>query len=155
MMVAKKIGRPIDPDILWERFASEIQKPNDDSGAISASILLDMARAFNIARHLDITHDVDRAGQALSTQDVAGVLMTFERFPNTQGSPAFEPLSHMVVVHRVLVDPQQRRYIEVESAHEDDSSEIARFPESSLAQLMGAFLILYGLPITTTNDTLE
>jgi hypothetical protein len=34
----------------------------------------------------------------------------------------------------------------VESAHEDESSEIAHVAESLLPQMMSSFLVLYGLP---------
>ena len=52
---------------------------------------------------------------------------------------AFEPAHHIVVVHRMRVDTAQERYLEVESPHEDNSSEAALIPESLLAQLMSFF----------------
>src|SRR5436190_9244543 len=107
MILAAKLGRPIDPDALWERFAHDIEQSTAAPGAVSVSTLLDMARAFRIAQRLDVTHDVDRAGQALATKNVAGVLMTWERFPTSPGGGEFAACYHIVVAHRVMVGGDQ------------------------------------------------
>jgi len=145
LLIAAWRGRPIDPDALWERFAADIGRATEAPGAVAVSTLLDMARAFGFAQHLDVTHDVDRVVHAFSISDVAGVLMTWERFPTQPDADAeFGRVHHIAAVRRVVGTAPQR-HIEVESPRADGTRTFP-IPEGRLQQLMSAFLIFFGRP---------
>jgi hypothetical protein len=142
MILAEKIGRPIDPDIMWKRFFSPDSKIAGKDGAIWVSTLLDIAREYGIASHFDITNDIDRAAGAITDPKVAGVLMTTERNTLEPSSEAVEGVSHLWVVHRFGVDSRNDIGIEVESANMGESSRIDIHPDKLFQKMLRSFLVL-------------
>jgi hypothetical protein len=140
MILAEKISQPIEPDALWERFSEEL---GNSSGKVSASLVLDMARAFCLAKHLDVTHDVDRVGRVLDASNVAGVMLAWERCRTQVGDATFYPHHHIVIVHQILIDKNQKQYLDIESPQLGRASERFSLPVELLPMMMSSFLILY------------
>ena len=138
MVIAERVGRPIDPDALWQQFGAGIAAKD---GAVSIAGILDMARHFGIARNLDITHDIDRAGMSLGYKNTAGVLVASERFQIDENA---QPSSHIMALRQIEVHTtNHHRYISVVSANAGQDSEVLHIPDDSFASMQSCFLILY------------
>lgn len=140
MIIAEKIGKPINPDLIWEKFCSGDNAYIAKDGSIYISTLLDMAREFGIARHLDITRDSIRMAQAMQSQNVVGVLMITE-WPVNSPEASFQSQRHVWALHRILAGTSEVA-IEVESANRGSESRVHTISETALDELRATFLIL-------------
>jgi hypothetical protein len=142
MILAERLGSPIDPDELWLRFSSDFGTDARAPAATAASTLLDIARAFGIARHMDVTHDVDRVAQSLKCANVSGVLLSWERYPTQPGGSGFAAHHHVVAVSTV-VHTDQSHYIEALSPQTGQAPEPIQPPVSILDRMMAHFEVFY------------
>jgi hypothetical protein len=143
MILAEKIGRPIDPDTMWKRFFSPESSIAGQDGAIYISTILDIAREYGIASHLDVTNDINRAAGAMKDSKVAGVLMTTECNALQPSSEGSEGQSHLWVVHRFLVDKRKHEVlVEVESANQGHSGRLDMLPDNLFQKMLRSFLVL-------------
>lgn len=143
LLVAERCGAPIDPDEFWRRFSADLALNEEVAGACYMSHLLDVARAYGIARHLDVTHDVERAKMALAVKNVRGVLMTTERgVPRSDGKPQLS-FSHIMVVHRIEGDKDHGFSVLCDSPHDQSTApERFVFRGEWIPSMMAAFAIL-------------
>ena len=48
IIIAEKIGRPIDPDLLWNKFCAADDTAIKQNGAIYISTILDISREYEL-----------------------------------------------------------------------------------------------------------
>lgn len=144
IMMAKRKGCIIDPDQLWVKFSDELSRSSSVPGASDISTLLDIARWFGVARCADITCDINRAGQALATRDVVGVLASWERVRSGDGAREYQEHQHIACLQRIVVDPEGNKYAEVDSPRPGTTSDILHIPASEFSSMMLVFIIFFG-----------
>lgn len=150
LILAEKIGHPIDPDILWERFCKPGEKIVKANGAIYLSAILDMAREYGIASQMCVTRDIEIAASASAASakdatgqtNVAGVLMATELAPNSSGQ-GFSRNPHVWVVHQILEDIKTKQsFVETESASLGEPSRVYTLPDVAFDKMWRTFLVL-------------
>ena len=147
MILAEKIGRPIDPDAIWKKFFSHL--PAGHGGGVKISDVLDIAREFGIAKQMDITRDIKRAAGALAsvvkepqTTVVSGVLMATEFALNSSDGGLYRN-PHLWVVHQILQDSQTKEILlETETASCGEVAQVHTLPDAVFEKILRTFLIL-------------
>jgi len=137
MIIAEKMGQPIDPDVLWEKYFSNVQ-----SSGVFVSKILDIAREFGIATAFDVMQDIDGLAVTSLCQNVSGILMLTERIPGSLG--AYDSVHrHVWALHHIQIDIATRSYqLEVESANQGEPARVDLFYDYYLQRCLRSFLIL-------------
>jgi len=148
MIIAENIGRPLDPDAVWEKFFSN--QPKESEGGVFISDVLDIAREYGIANRMDFTRDIARAASASASTsidatgptNVVGVLMATEFAPNLSDG-GFSRNPHLWVVRQILEDIQTKQILlETESASRGEESRVYTLPDAAFEKILRTFLIL-------------
>ncbi len=115
MLMASRVGVEISREELWTRFRDDLSSDPENPGAVSISTLIDMARAFRLARHVDLTHEIPKVDAALRSSDVTGVLVSWERSRLKAVSKELSPHYHIARLHSIEKKDDVYRAVQVES----------------------------------------